>query len=126
MIDYDQDLRVSIVGWADLHVVILCQFINIRALDVLQLKSDILRFVAHLLAGQTLVRVLSNGLANARPCVTFLDSRHYFGNTLMAHCIVSFKENLLPVELRHYDHAGACVQCTLTFWIFDTYYICVD
>ena len=94
-------------------MVILDQFIEVSALDVLQMESDVTRFVPYLLAGETLANVTTHAASNARPCVAFLNSGYHFGDALVSHGVVLSEQDLALIQLRHDDHARTFVQGAL-------------
>ena len=98
-------------------MVILDQLIEVPTLDIFQVKPNVTRPVTYLLAREALTHVLTNAAANTWPGVAFLDSRNHLCNALVAHGIMSTKQNFMLVQLWHYNHARTFVQWTLLRWL---------
>ena len=94
-------------------MVVLDQFIEVSALDVLQMESDVTRLITYLLAGETLANITTHAASNARPCVAFLDSGYHFGDALVSQGVVRTEQDLVLIQLRHDDHARTFVQGAL-------------
>ena len=101
-------------------MVILHQFVEIPTLNILQVKPDVTRFVTYLLVREALAQILPNAATNASSGMAFLYSRHRLCNALVAHGIVSTKQDFLLAQLQHYNHARTFVQRTLLRWIRHT------
>ena len=101
-------------------MVILHQFVEIPTLDIFQVKPNVTRFVTYLLAREALAHIVPNAATNTWPGMAFLYSRHHLCNALMAHGIVSTKQDLMLVQLWHYNQARTFVQRTLQRWVHHT------
>ena len=88
MVDDDQDAGVVVVWGAGFQVVVLDQFIEVSALDVFQMESDVARLVQYLLTGEALANITAHTASNARPCVAFLNSCHHLGYALVSHGVM--------------------------------------
>ena len=120
MVNYHQYAVVIVIGGAYFQMVILDQLIDLPTLDIFQVKPNVTRPVTYLLAREALTHVLTNAAANTWPGMAFLDSRHHLCNALVAHGIISTKQNFMLVQLGHYNHARTFVQLTLLRWILNT------
>ena len=120
MVNYHLYADVIVIGGAYFQMVILDQLIEIPTLDIFQVKPNVTRPVTYLLAREALTHVLTNAAANTWPGVAFLDSRNHLCNALVAHGIMSTKQNFMLVQLWHYNHARTFVQWTLLRWILKT------
>ena len=115
-----QNASVTIDRWTYFQAIVLDQLIEIATLDVFQVKPDVTRFVKDLLEREALIHILAHAAANARPGLTFLDPCDHLRNTLMSQGIISAKENLMLVKLRHHNQARMFVQRTLCGWVLYT------
>ena len=97
MVDDDQDAGVVVVGGADLQVVVLDQFIEVPALDIFQMESDVTRLITYLLTGEALANITANTASNARPCVAFLNSGHHLGDALVSHGVMCAEQDLVLI-----------------------------
>ena len=95
MVDDDQDAGIVVVRGADFEVVVLDQLVEISALDVFQVESDIARLIAYLLAGEALANIAANTPSDTRPRVTFLDPSDHFRIALVTHGIVRTEQDLV-------------------------------
>ena len=94
-------------------MVILDQLVEVATLNVFQLESYVARLVTYLLAGEALADVPTDTAPYAGPSVALLNSSYHLCDALVSHCVVCTEQNLVLVQLRHYDHARTFVQWAL-------------
>ena len=88
------------------------QLVEVATLIVFELEVNVPRLITNLLTSEALTDVFANITANSWPGAAFLYSRHHFADPLMTHRNVCTKENLVLIQLRHYNHTDrSCNRC---------------